>query len=256
MRTKWKDINTPNKLTLLRILLLLPLLLICSLYVAIQQFHFHTFWFSSVLARVFLALILVIFAGAMITDYFDGKIARKTNNVTSFGKLWDPIADKLVTTTILLFLSVVSKGYVSFIVLALFVCRDLIVDGCRVAMKEFKLDVSSSIWGKIKTFILTFAIAWVLILMIAFPSFDSLVLAFYRIDTDAKRYGFWLAINIPLIAALVFSLISGSLYVIKVSKYISYKSHAQFSEQTKTMVYELEQNNKSKKTKNQKSNKK
>ncbi|WP_084273869.1 CDP-diacylglycerol--glycerol-3-phosphate 3-phosphatidyltransferase [Mycoplasma simbae] len=216
----WKNLNLPNKLTLVRIELLVPFLLIASLYIVLDRFHGDSYWFYQILSRILIASLLAIFIGAMITDYFDGYLARKNKMITSFGKLWDPIADKIITTAALIFLSVISKGFVSYIIVTLFVVRDLVVDGCRVVMKEHKVDVAASIWGKIKTFTLSLALIWLFILNIVWPSLDYTYLSVAGLSYNTTMWGIWWPINLPLLVALVFSLLSGYLYVRKTLKAI------------------------------------
>ena len=72
--------NTPNKLTLLRIVLV-PFFI---LFLLVEQIPYHTLW------------ALIVFAAASFTDLLDGKIARKQNLVTNFGKFLDPLADKVL----------------------------------------------------------------------------------------------------------------------------------------------------------------
>ncbi|MBU4690640.1 CDP-diacylglycerol--glycerol-3-phosphate 3-phosphatidyltransferase [Mycoplasma sp. ES3157-GEN-MYC] len=214
---KFKNLNLPNKLTLIRIILFVPLLVLGHIYLTISNVYFYgsifgnynNEWFTKYFSRVLLTLMLIIFIGAMITDYFDGYIARKNHLVTSFGKLWDPIADKMMTTASLIFLMVISKGFIPFWIVLLFVIRDLIVDGCRVAMKEHNIDVSASIWGKIKTLVQTFAIILLFIIAIASPDFFSK----FRYENTGLWYLYAYIASLPLIIALIFSLLSGYLYI-------------------------------------------
>ena len=79
--------NLPNKLAMLRMILIIP-------FVLIMQVGLTT---DNLALEIFIRLIAtIIFVGAAITDYFDGKIARKYNMITNLGKLIDPLADKLL----------------------------------------------------------------------------------------------------------------------------------------------------------------
>lgn len=235
---KFKELNTPNKLTIIRIILVAPFIILGCLYLILQEFLAPSLsnmngnidslfnidkqiFVWGIVSRIILVLMFLIFLAAMITDYFDGKIARKRNLITSFGKLWDPIADKLITSSSLIFLAVITRGYVSFIIVTLLILRDLIVDGCRVVMKEHRQDISASIWGKIKTIVLTVAVCWILFFNIVWPSLD--VVGFMSTKTDVLnnswiRILIWFVINIPLLAALVLSFISAFFYIKKASK--------------------------------------
>ncbi|WP_220096505.1 CDP-diacylglycerol--glycerol-3-phosphate 3-phosphatidyltransferase [Mycoplasmopsis bovigenitalium] len=235
---KFRELNTPNKLTIIRIILVAPFIILGCLYLILQEFVAHSLsnmngninnflnidkqiFVWGIVSRIILVLMFLIFLAAMITDYFDGKIARKRNLITSFGKLWDPIADKLITTSALIFLAVITRGYVSFIIVTLLILRDLIVDGCRVVMKEHRQDISASIWGKIKTIVLTVAVCWILFFNIVWPSLD--VIGFMSTKTDVYNHSWiriliWFVINIPLLASLVLSFISAFFYIKKASK--------------------------------------
>ena len=140
--------NLPNKLTMIRIFIIPFIVLIYFLRNTIDQ------------AADNLALYImgVLFIIASVTDYFDGKIARKNNIVTTFGKFIDPLADKLLVTTTLIILSnlyyVEMSGnfmWMPFWVVLIVITRDLIVTSIRlVAINEGKV-VAAKMSGKLKT---------------------------------------------------------------------------------------------------------
>lgn len=141
--------NTPNKLTLLRIVLI-PVFLIFLLFPVTGENSIHS-WIA-----------LVIFVGASITDWFDGRIARATNQITTFGKFADPLADKLLTSAALIsFIELYNvPSWMIFIVVA----REFIVTGLRlVAISEGKV-IAASMAGKVKTFTQMVAIVVVMLL--------------------------------------------------------------------------------------------
>ncbi|MBQ9914899.1 MAG: CDP-diacylglycerol--glycerol-3-phosphate 3-phosphatidyltransferase, partial [Clostridia bacterium] len=125
--------NTPNKLTMLRILLV-PVFMVFGLYPSIPG--------SGVLA----ALLFVL---AFLTDALDGHLARKHNQVTNFGKIMDPLADKLLVTAALLCLNV--SGVVSAWVTVIILAREFIVSGIRISAAAEGNVIAASIWGKVKT---------------------------------------------------------------------------------------------------------
>lgn len=208
-----KKINLPNKLTILRLILFLPLLALFIAYKMVQNYMDN---YYEIAGRSILSGILLIFLGAMITDYFDGKIARKYNMITSFGKLWDPLADKIIVTSTLIFLA--AFKFIPLWIVIVFVVRDLIVDGSRVMMAEKKIGVEASIWGKMKTLFQTFAILVVLIIAISFEYPVELVAKYglTLVQSDACIY----AINTLTIVALFFSIYSGILYVKKIIPFL------------------------------------
>ncbi len=129
--------NLPNKLTLSR---LLAVVVITILY----------FVFGNVTWNLF--VIFSLFVLASITDYFDGKIARKNNMVTGFGKLADPLADKMLVITVLIIL--IDMGIIPYLwMLIIVVFRELMVSGVRLVVLEAnsESEVSADILGKAKT---------------------------------------------------------------------------------------------------------
>lgn len=127
--------NLPNKLTMLRILLI-PIFIV---FAAVDSIPY----------RFFIAG--VVFAAASFTDFLDGHIARKQNLVTDFGKFADPLADKILTTVA--FLYMMADGVCSPLVLAIILTREFAVSGVRMVAagsKEGKV-IAANIWGKAKT---------------------------------------------------------------------------------------------------------
>ena len=126
--------NLPNKLTLLRVILI-PFVLL-FMFISIP-FHY--------------GIALVIFAAASITDALDGKIARKRNLVTNFGKFLDPLADKVLVIaalTVFVELSEVNMGAIPLIIIT---AREFMVSGLRLLAANSGVVVAAGIWGKLKT---------------------------------------------------------------------------------------------------------
>lgn len=126
--------NLPNKLTLLRVVLI-PFFLL-FMYINVP-FHY--------------GIALVIFAAASITDALDGKIARARNLVTNFGKFLDPLADKvlvLAALTVFVELPCVKIGAIPLIIIT---AREFMVSGLRLLAANSGVVVAAGIWGKLKT---------------------------------------------------------------------------------------------------------
>lgn len=143
--------NLPNKLTVFRIILIpvFMLLLIFSKGSAVVNTDLDL-TLSWVLAAI-------VFAVACITDFLDGQIARRKNLVTNFGKFFDPLADKLLVMTALIYLTAFHQ--VPAWVTAVIVIRELAVTGLRTLVVENNGTVMAAAWpGKIKTFSQMFAI--------------------------------------------------------------------------------------------------
>ncbi len=126
--------NLPNKLTLARVILIPFFLLFMYLNI---PFHY--------------AAALLIFTIASITDALDGKIARKNNLVTNFGKFLDPLADKVLVIaalTVFVELTQVNMGAIPLIIIS---AREFMVSGLRLLAANGGTVVAAGIWGKLKT---------------------------------------------------------------------------------------------------------
>lgn len=124
--------NTANKLTLLRVLMI-PVFLL-ALYL--------DFPFNKIVA-------LIIFILASITDFIDGYIARNFNQVTDFGKFMDPLADKLLVTSAMLWF--VEEGQMAAWVLLIVIAREFAVSGLRMVAAPKGVVIAAAWSGKIKT---------------------------------------------------------------------------------------------------------
>ena len=127
--------NLPNKLTLLRVILI-PFFLV-MMYVDAIPLHF--LW------------AMVIFAAASLTDMLDGKIARKYNLVTNFGKFMDPLADKLLVCSALICFVAIPSGPMPAWVVIVIMSREFIISGFRLVASDAGVVIAASYWGKIKT---------------------------------------------------------------------------------------------------------
>ena len=132
--------NLPNKLTIFRIILvpimvLIPFFNIQTKFLGISV----TYW-----------IINLIFAIASYTDHLDGKIARKNNLVTTFGKFADPLADKILVLAAMLIL--VEDGNLPAWIPIIVLFREFVVSGYRlVAVEKGGEVIAASFWGKLKT---------------------------------------------------------------------------------------------------------
>lgn len=153
--------NLPNRLTVFRIILV-PIIVLIYLFPYAQfGIEVKTFTFESISLSVVNIVCLGVYAIAAITDYFDGQIARKRNMMTTFGKFADPIADKMLTTT--MFILFASRGIIPVVPVIIMVCRDIIVDGCRMVAANNGKVVSAQLLGKLKTVFQMLTVALVLL---------------------------------------------------------------------------------------------
>lgn len=173
--------NTPNKLTLLRVIMI-PLFILFYLYQVVP--------FSGIIATV-------LFVAAFFTDWLDGYLARKTNQVTNFGKIMDPLADKvLVAAAMVCFTwNGIVNPWITIVILA----REFTISGIRIAAAAEGNVVAASIYGKLKT-------VW---------QFISI--------TIALILGKHCVVDICMWINLALTLLSGIDYIIKNKSYLSYK---------------------------------
>lgn len=127
--------NLPNKLTVLRVILI-PVFVVFLLG--------SESWGSW--AKI---LALIIFIAASLTDLLDGKIARKYNLVTNFGKFMDPLADKLLVAAALI--CYVDMGRIASWIVLIIISREFIISGFRLVAAESGIVIAASWWGKVKT---------------------------------------------------------------------------------------------------------
>ena len=143
------DPNLPNKLTILRIAMI-PLFV---LFFELSSLHMNYFW------------ALLVFAIASITDLLDGKIARKYNLVSDFGKLMDPLADKvLVTAALVCFVADPAAMTPSWVVIAI-LAREFLVTSLRLLAAAKGVVLAADKWGKYKTATTMVWICWNLLTM-------------------------------------------------------------------------------------------
>lgn len=132
--------NLPNKLTILRILLV-PIMVI------IPFFHIQgTLWGIPIEFLIIDAIFII----AALTDKLDGHIARSRNQITTFGKFLDPIADKIVVITAMIML--VEFGHLPAWIPIIVIFREFVVSGYRlVAVQKDGNVIAANVWGKLKT---------------------------------------------------------------------------------------------------------
>lgn len=145
--------NLPNKLTVLRVCLI-PLFVAALLI-------------DSIPCNIYAAL--VIFALASITDWFDGKLARKHNLVTTFGKFLDPLADKMLVMSALCCFTYLD--WIDPVAVVIILAREFMVSGLRLVVANEGVVVAAGIWGKLKTAFTMFALIAIMFL-VGYSGFD------------------------------------------------------------------------------------
>jgi len=165
--------NIPNKITIIRVALIPLFALILLVEMPYKNF-----------------LAAFVFAMLSVSDFLDGYFARKKKQVTEFGKLIDPVADKLLISTALIFL--VARGYsgIELWMAAAIIAREIIVTAIRIYLLPFRMVVPASNFGKAKTVVQSIAIVFVIL---------QLPLGYY-----------------VMLAAVLLTLISGIEYLLRI----------------------------------------
>lgn len=192
-----KKMNLPNKLSVIRILLI-PVILVIGI---IESLNFNgNFLQNQLFMNVTLGnlIILIIFCIASFTDFLDGHIARKHNLVTDFGKFIDPLADKLLVCSTMIYLIEIGRfnffGLSFGFVVTLIIAREFAVTGLRlIASNKEGTVMAAKLLGKMKTVVQMFTI-----IILLLNSFTIEIIGF-----------------VFVIMALLLTIISGVDYFIK-----------------------------------------
>lgn len=207
MKTK---INLPTKITIARIALVAVLLVFLAVFTGLGQAGLYqdiTLGDTGISLVYLIACLVFIIAAS--TDAVDGHLARKWNMVTDLGKFLDPIADKMLVNSMLIFLCVPSTfapGQLSVPVFCviLMILRDLVVDTMRFVAASKGEVVAANIFGKLKTVFQMVAIP--IVLLNGFP--------FSYFDVSWRNYGLSIA-EILIYLSTAMSVISGVIYVVQ-----------------------------------------
>ena len=148
--------NLPNKLTIFRVILI-PFFVVFLLLDPSNQTYRY--------------IADAIFIIASLTDLADGKIARKYNLVTNFGKFMDPLADKLLVSAAMICL--IATGQLAAWIVIVIISREFIISGFRLIASDIGIVIAASYWGKFKT-VFQMLMIIVLIANIQMPFFTVL----------------------------------------------------------------------------------
>lgn len=170
--------NLPNKLTTFRVIL-------------IPVFVF--FMLAPNMTGINHYIAAAIFIVASLTDLLDGKIARKYNLVTNFGKFMDPLADKLLVCSAMICL--IQTGQLAAWIVVIIIAREFIISGFRLIASDNGVVIAASYWGKFKT---TFQMLMVIVLIL------NVQMPFFQILGKILTY-----------AALILTVVSLIDYIVK-----------------------------------------
>ena len=184
--------NVPNKLTVSRFVLT-----VAFLVVVFATFHFHE------------TAALLLFSAASLTDYFDGRIARRDKLITNFGILMDPLADKILVCSA--FIAFVGLGWMPAWMAVIVVARELAITGLRLLAASKNLVLAAERFGKHKTISQIVAIISILVLH-CYQEMGAAGQIVFGFDLLGKPWVQWVAI-LSLWVAVILTLSSGLIYL-------------------------------------------
>ncbi|MES3497446.1 CDP-diacylglycerol--glycerol-3-phosphate 3-phosphatidyltransferase [Mycoplasmoides gallisepticum] len=189
--------NIPNILTTIRIIILIPILVLFYFSLSDQKTIYQIDFFNLATLKInlYFLIIGILFVVASFSDFLDGYLARKYQLISNYGKVFDPIADKLLINAVLIYFAYL--GVVNFYLVILLILRDIYVDGLRVFVSTKKIVVPANIFGKLKT------VAQMVAIIITFFVAGQFVLT----NTIANQI-----FNLAYYLATFFSLLSGGIY--------------------------------------------
>lgn len=203
--------NLPTKITFSRIIA--TVILIITLFVLSLIPDIQTPLLGNTRINLIMLVVFVFFVIASYTDHLDGKLARKNNQVTALGKFLDPVADKLLVSSMLIFLCAPSlfapyaheqTAFIPVWCVIIMVARDTVVDALRFIAAQKGTVIAANIFGKLKTVLQMVAISCVLLNDFPFHYMYSNYVNPYLSVTAFIVY-----------AATLTSLLSGIIYVIQ-----------------------------------------
>ena len=198
--------NLPNKLSLMRIILV-PFILLCMLPIHIGSFE-PSGW-NEFICEYGMIIAAVLFVIASVTDLFDGKIARKYNLITNLGKFLDPLADKMLVICILI--ALVDLGRISSIWVCIIIVREFAVSGIRMLASAKGVVIAAKMIGKIKTVTQMVAISYLMFETLLIKIID----AASSCDLADITEGVQVVGNVLLIISVIMTIISGVDYLLK-----------------------------------------
>lgn len=195
--------NIPNILVVVRMILTIAIVVLLSIPDMKTIYSFYSplhddYLYTIITLNHLLAGILFVIAS--YTDRLDGRLARKHAWVSDFGKLWDPIADKVLINSVLICFA--AKGYIPAWIPIIMIARDIAVDADRMFAASRGVIVAANIYGKAKTVVQMFAIIFIFFIFNGVEGPDLVI--------------YWAVQNLLMYVACLLSLISGVIYFRKI----------------------------------------
>lgn len=188
--------NLPNKLSILRIILI-PIMLLFMLPIPNEIF---STW-NQFVSTNGMIIALIIFVIASYTDHLDGKIAREKNMVTDLGKFLDPIADKMLTLSAFIAFAVLGRTSAWFPIIILF--RELAITGLRSIAATKGVVIAAQSFGKIKAVVQMFTVIFMML---------ENILICKAVNPEIINIA-TIIVNLSLIFTIVFTIVSGIEYL-------------------------------------------
>lgn len=170
-------INLATKFTIFRIILI-PIILFILFFPLNRENIANNMWGMFYWPNI---IALVFFIIASITDAIDGHIARKYQMITNLGKFLDPVADKLLVNSLLIYLAYTDN--IPVVLVIIMIARDILVDALRFIAAENKNVIAASIYGKLKTVLQMVLIILVLLFSVPFQQTNEWLIIFAYITT-------------------------------------------------------------------------
>ena len=180
-----QKLNLPNKLTLIRMFL-------APIYLALMLIEFPYHY----------TVALAVFAVASLTDMLDGKIARKNNLITVFGKLLDPLADKMLTTAALL--AFMREGWCSIWIVMIVLTREFAVAGVRLIATAQGIVIPANYWGKAKTVSQMVFTIVIMLLAELDATFDIFANAGWFTLARVSNIMLWITAVLPVVSGITY----------------------------------------------------
>lgn len=154
----------------------------------------------------------ILFVLASLTDFVDGFLARKYKWVSDFGKLWDPIADKVLINSVMICFGFM--GLIPIWIPIIMIARDVIVDASRMLAASKNVVVPANFYGKVKTVTQMFAIIFIFFFFCGHAGGSS-----------SNNIYYWAIQNLMMYVALFFSVLSGIIYMVQMQKIFKAKKN-------------------------------
>ena len=188
--------NLPNKLTLSRVVMV-------PFFVGFLLLTPQYGWFKWIAFGIFVI--------ASLTDLLDGKIARKYNLITNFGKFMDPLADKLLVCSALIGMTALSQKLIPAWITIIIIAREFIISGYRLIAAEKGNVIAASMWGKWKT---TFQMIMLCIKMLVMDTYLPVYTASSPLMSTLKK-AFVMIGDVTMYIALILTVVSLIDYLLK-----------------------------------------